>query len=231
MDLSPVVVGVGMAAVFVGGLLKALTSPEEKNRRRLVGTPRTLTSQLRPGLARVTGRAKRASRLLQTPISHRPCVAFEAWVGIPTGDAWHKIFTARELVPFVLVDEAGEVPIEPDGHCELILEGDLRGGTDWVEVPVEEHLARAVALLTAANAREGRSPRRKPAVHYYEAALEEGDLVSVYGTAIEDVRPDGHQQGPRSLPTAMVMKGTARELLRIGDGPLGTDGLGLPSRK
>jgi len=55
---------------------------------------------------------------------------------------------------------------------------------------------------------------------YFEAVLQEGDRVSVYGAVQVEVHPEGERIGPRALPVARVMRGTFEEPVRIGDGPL-----------
>jgi hypothetical protein len=60
----------------------------------------------------------------------------------------------------------------------------------------------------------------------FEAILEEGELATVHGSALEDVHPEGERPGPRSLPMVRLLRGSADEPVRIGSGAVASDGLG-----
>jgi hypothetical protein len=224
---SLIVLGLTLAALVAGRIYNVLASPREKSKRRLVGTPRTVTGELGTGLARVTGKARRGRELLSAPLSDRPCLAFEFRVEITSGDDWAEVVRLRRACAFVVADEGGEALVEPGSNYELVLADDVRGGTGWRDPePDPAHLARALAMLDESE-QPGWSWLASRQVRYFEAALLEGELVSVFGAVLEEVHPEAQPAGPRSLPMARVLRGTVDEPVRIGDGEVAEDGLGL----
>jgi hypothetical protein len=227
---SLIVLGLTLAALVAGRIYNVIVSPREKSKRRLVGTPRTVTGELQTGMARVTGKARRGRELLRAPLTHRPCLAYDFRVEVTSGDDWREVVHLREAGAFVVADEGGEALVEPGLNYELVLSDDVLGGTGWTDrEPDPELLKRVVAMLDESEGPTDSwfNPRH---VRYFEAALLEGELVSVYGAVIEEVHPDAERSGPRSLPVARVLRGTAEEPVRIGDGDVAADGMGIPYR-
>src|SRR5262245_58047800 len=111
---------IGLIAILCGAGAVALRSvlPETHPhpRDRLVWTPRTLIARLRPGRARVVGRVQGRGALLRAPLSDRPCLGYEIRVGHPGMDdvpVERPICRLRRMTAFTLVDETGEVLIDP----------------------------------------------------------------------------------------------------------------------
>jgi len=215
----------GVVLLVASGIYQAVFSHRARSRRRLVGTRRTPSGQLHDGLARVTGKAFRGREILRAPASERPCLAFDLCVEVSHGQGWREVVRRQEACPFLLRDETGEVHIEPDGHIDLLLAEEVRGGTTWpARVPDPAHLSRVLALLE-----EHDLPRAgwfsEDKVRYFEGALLEGGLVSVYGATIEETRSEAERTGPRTLPVARVLRGTVEEPLRIGGNDVAVAGL------
>ena len=60
-------------------------------------------------------------------------------------------------------------------------------------------------------------PRADRRFRYREGVLEEGEVVSVLGHAVREVRPDGERATSRSPPQRLVLRGNGPEPLRISD--------------
>jgi hypothetical protein len=223
MSVEPVIV-VGLAALLGIRIFRSFLSRHARNKRRLVRTRRTLTSQLRPGMARVTGKAIKSRELLRAPASDRPCLAFDFGVEVNHGMGPLQLLRMQEVVPFIVRDEGGQAHVEPGTYYELVLEEVNRGTDIYSRSPDPSELARVVALLP-----EGERPTghwlTSSNIRFFEAALLEGDLVSILAPVTEEVHPESERTGPRALPLARVLRGTAERLMYIGGPEVAFDGL------
>jgi hypothetical protein len=210
---------VTVAAMAGVGLYRVFSAQKEKSRRRLIGTPRTLSNQLRPGIARVSGKVRRGHQVLRGPISDRVCVAFELNVELHDGHRWQPIFFLHNAVPFAIADEMGEALVDPGEHFYLLLEQDIGYAGAWAEEPAPQQEAAVRAILQKWKVRTTRGlleTERK--IRFYESVLEDGDRASVYGSVEVSVHAEGERAGPRSPPVARLLRGSARNPMHIGDG-------------
>jgi hypothetical protein len=224
MSVEPMII-VGLAILVAVWIYNVTVSPRAKTRRRLVRTPRTLTTRLHAGMARVTGRAMHGKELLRSPASDRPCVAFDFGVEVNDGSSgWCEVLRLRDVTPFLVRDEGGQARVEPGSHYELLLAESNRGTDLYSRSPDPQELARVVALLPS-NQRPSGHWLTSSSIRFFEAVLLEGDLVSILALVSEEVHPEEEPAGPRSLPVARVLRGTSERLMYIGGPDVAFDGL------
>jgi hypothetical protein len=187
-------------------------------------TPRTTVGNLGVGTVRITGRVERRDPLLRSPLSQRPCLAFELDVEEQGAGRW-KV-RLRESRRFALADDTGLVSVEPGSHFELAMGGEITTPAFRVEQLDDKDLRllrdrfeRILPIVRAAGleAEDWKDLARR--FRYREALLEEGATVSVRGHAVSEPRPDGERSGPRSPPLALVLCGTGEEPVQISDDP------------
>jgi hypothetical protein len=151
-------------------------------------------SDVRPGLASVSGTVQPADEVLQTPISGQDCVLFAVSVEEKhqqgDGPLWQESSSARHETPFYLSDDSGRILVDPDDllvHLEEKNVIDVPNGVvppdpirstgeelreekpDWVE-------DLDLNLLTCQTSRDTRF------VEYY---IERGEAFHVFGTVMD----------------------------------------------
>ncbi|MEK6544763.1 MAG: hypothetical protein AABZ44_10050 [Elusimicrobiota bacterium] len=125
-------VGAGFAAgfwLFYQGF-KAL-----RLKRLIAGMATSKTRSVAMGTVELAGMTRQL-HLLDDPVFHEPCVYFSITVEIERGSGknrrWVKVYDASSSnTPFALVDDAGFIPVYPEGaetHCELDIDTTLTVG-------------------------------------------------------------------------------------------------------
>lgn len=187
--------------------------------RAIAARPRALVHTAR-GAVRLTGRVRRISELVTSPLSGRPCVAFDLTVDEPRptngpgGAGWHRRVKMSAARTFAIVDESGEARIDLSGPFEMSLGGGLTGTTEGKHPGRHPQLASFLSSLDVSST--GWFGRWRQ-FHYVEAVLEEGELISVSGESTLEVDPTGERTDPRSPPQCLVLRGTEETPLLISD--------------
>jgi hypothetical protein len=188
--------------------------------RALASRPRALVHGAE-GTVRLTGRVRRNGGLLSSPLSGRPCVAYEFSVHEPIrfsgndgGNGWHCLVDMREATPFLVADESGEARIDPSGPFLMSLKYDRGGESSGKHPGKHQDLASVLAAIDIASTGWLGGWRR---FRYAEGVLEEGELVSVSAASVLEVDQAGERAGPRSPPQRLVLRGTEEQPLLISD--------------
>ena len=216
MDATLVVIVVALVGGAVG-VRWAFTRPAD---RKLVKRRRQAVSGA-DGLVRVTGRARPVGALLQAPISGRECLAYEIVV---RGAMLQLVVERREIAPFVVEDQSGEMPVDIATPFELSLKHDLVATTnsdnprfrDLTALSVPLPHPRLIEVLRNAGI-EPYEGGRLLTFSYGEGILGPGEVVSVGGIAEDVVDPTGERPDLRAPPQRRMLHGTNDCPLLISD--------------
>jgi hypothetical protein len=217
-------VGVGLfiaSAVMAMVVTAGYFSPPNRARRRARRTERALAARRRTwiseahGPVRVTGRIERDAKLLEAPLSGRPCVGYELVVDEMSGavpSLWERVLDLRQACPFLLRDDSGTARIDPAGPGFVALIHDHVGVTSGIYPGNHRALSRVLESC-------GLLPmtwlgRWRP-LRYAEGVLEPGELVTVGGNGAREIDPGGDRPSPRSPPERLVIRGSEAEPLLI----------------
>jgi hypothetical protein len=206
-----------MAMVVTGGYF----SPRNRARRRARRTERTLAARRRAwisqahGPVRVTGRIHRDAKVLEAPLSGRPCVVYELVVdelssGSPT--LWQRLLDLRQACPFLLEDDSGMARIDTAGPGFVALVHDRVGVTSGVYPG--NHLELSKVLESWGVLPMTWLGRWRP-LRYAEGVLEPGELVTVGGNGAREIDQGGESPSLRSPPQRLVIRGSEAEPLLI----------------
>ena len=163
---------------------------------------------------RVTGRIHRDAKLLEAPLSRRPCVGYELLIdeiSIAVPSLWPRVLELRQACPFLLRDDSGTARIDHGGPS-------LRGPDsrprrrDQRRYPGNHRelsmVLESCGLLPMTWLGRWRPPR------YAEGVLEPGELVTVGGDARAN-RSGWRGPSPRRPPRRLVIRGSEAEPLLI----------------
>lgn len=217
MDFGPfIAMGVLTALVTAGQFL--LPSPDRRRARRieraLAARPRSWICEAR-GPVRVTGRIHPDGEVLEAPLSGRRCVVSELLVDVQNHDGtglWRRVVDLQQASPFLLSDETGTARVDTSGPFSLGLVHDRMGMARGAYPGA--HLKLSVILEGMGLNPVNWLGRWRP-IHYAEAVLERGELVSVGGDSLRELDQGGDSAGPRSPPERLVLRGTEAQPLLI----------------
>jgi hypothetical protein len=209
---DPTLLGLCLAGIGAGLLLLWRGFGGFRAAARIGDTSTSRIATLAAGEVRITGTIERAEVTLVSPLQSRDCVWYRSRVQ-STGRSEHDLFAEERAIGFRVRDATGTIRVFPRGaridapdrfHERTGALGDappglaLRSGSPWAR-PVEDREAAIAALLTV------RVPDPDPELsgldggsfedggrRYEEARLEEGDVITVVGTAL----PFGHLEDP-----------------------------------
>ena len=170
-------IGLGLAAVAlsIAAVWLGESGFETLHRLRdLERTPRTEAVAVLSGEVNLGGRVEADGPLLQAPRSGAPCVYFLYTVEKRTRDSdgdehWNEIERRSDVVPFLLADASGTIPVRPAGRVTFRTEGtdlsetvgDLRY-TEWRIEPGEPVFLFGYRRGRRRGPRRRRLPRRGP---------------------------------------------------------------------
>jgi hypothetical protein len=211
-----------MAMVATAGYF----SPPSRAKRRARRTERALAARRRSWIAeahgpvRVTGRIHRDAKLLEAPLSGRPCVVYELVVdelssgSLSSGSPslWRRLLDLRQTCPFLLEDDSGTARIDPAGPGFVALVHDHVGVTSGVYPG--NHLALRTVLESCGLLPMTWRGRWMP-LRYAEGVLAAGELVTVGGNAAREIDQGGDSPSLRSPPRRLVIRGSEAEPLLI----------------
>jgi hypothetical protein len=197
-----VVLLAGMTAVV---LWRRLFSEGRAIRHQLTTAPRSRICDVREGVVCVRGKVTFGQEALIAPLSGSRCAAFQ--LSAPGARRVEPLDVAR---PFWVDDGTGRALVDPGAHFAMALERRTRARADDLD---DDITARLIPVL--ATAPLGRSWE---ATMYHEGLMLEGDTVTVGGHARMEPHRDGQVDGPRRLPSCVVLRGGGpHEPLLIGD--------------
>jgi hypothetical protein len=209
--------GVAMAMVVTARYF----SPPNRARRRARRTERALAARQRTriseahGPIRVTGRIHRDAKLLEAPLSRRPCVVYELVIDELSSGApslWQRLLDLRQACPFLLEDESGTARIDPAGPGFVALIHDRVGVTSGIYPG--NHPELSMVLESCGFLPMTWFGRWRP-LRYAEGVLEPGELVTVGGDGAREVDPGGDRTSMRAAPQRLVIRGSDEEPLLI----------------
>ena len=209
--------GVAMAMVVTARYF----SPPNRARRRARRTERALAARQRTwiseahGPVRVTGRIHRDAKLLEAPLSGRPCVVYELVIdelSSATPPLGQRLLDLRQACPFLLEDDSGTARVDTAGPGFVALIHDRVGVTSGIYPGKHRELSRVLES-------SGLLPmtwlgRWRP-LRYAEGVLEPGELVTVSGDGAREIDPGGDRTSVRSPPQRLVIRGNEEEPLLI----------------
>jgi hypothetical protein len=209
---DPTLLGLCLAGIGAGLLLLWRGFGGYRAAARIGDTSTSRIATLAAGEVRITGTIERAEVTLVSPLQSRDCVWYRSRVR-SSGRDEQELFAEERAIGFRVRDATGTIRVFPRGaridapdrfHERTGALGDepaalaLRSGSPWAQ-PVEDREAAIAALLTV------RVPDPDPELsglgggsfddggrRYQEARLEEGDVITVVGTAL----PFGHLEDP-----------------------------------
>ncbi|MBI5495420.1 MAG: hypothetical protein HY904_10380 [Deltaproteobacteria bacterium] len=180
-----------LVGLAVAGGLAAVGFTRGARLRRILATPTTSLSELRPGFREVKGRvaAAEGTQMLVSPLSGTRCVYYEFKVEEHrhhgNKSRWRTVVKDRGQVPCVLSDGTAEVRVKLK-EAELVLRPDSRMRTGlFQDAPPE--------LEQTMLERYGRSTQGlifNKHMRYTETVLEEGDALYALGT-VQGTRASG----------------------------------------
>lgn len=192
-------------------------SASDRVREALASAPQRSVRELAGGTVRVTGVAKATAGLLRAPVSQRPCLAYRLEVDVLEGNLWAPALTLRDACPFLVSEASGQILVAPEGQLECALREDHEGDTRVGALDRADR-AHLYAVLSAAQIPiRTRWLGLEHEFRFREGVLADGEMVAVRGCVTRAVHPDGERQTPRDPPTALVLRGSSREPLLIGD--------------
>lgn len=184
IPLIPIVAIAGAVATAVGVIIDSLP---RATRPRFVrelqgGETRAIASLTPRQIARVVGTIAATGELATSPMSERPCVAWEVSVWQPIGlHAWRKVGAASGHVPFSIEDASGRAAVRADNV------------ESYGVVDHEKRFPRADAELRALlgnlSLREAVDPAQP--VHLKESVLCVGERAVVAGQVQHAIVDDG----------------------------------------
>jgi len=205
--------------VMAMAVAAAYFSPPHRARRRARRTERALAARQRTwiseahGPVRVTGRIHRDAKLLEAPLSGRPCVGYELVVDEMSGavpSLWERVLDLRQACPFLLEDDSGTARIDTAGHGFVALIHDHVGVTSGIYPG--NHRALSMVLESSGLLPMTWLGRWRP-LRYAEGVLEPGELVTVGGYGAREIDPGGDRPSVRSPPERLVIRGSEAEPL------------------
>ena len=217
----------GVGLFIASGVVMAMVvtaryfSRSNRARRRARRTERALAARQRTwiseahGPVRVTGRIHRDAKLLEAPLSGRPCVAYELVIdelssGSPS--LWQRFLDLRQACPFLLEDDSSTARIDTAGPGFVALIHDRVGVTSGIYPG--NHLELSMVLESCGVLPMTWLGRWRP-LRYAEGVLEPGELVTVGGHGAREIDPGGDRPSVRSPPQRLVIRGSEEEPLLI----------------
>jgi len=205
---------------FISTFTDELLADWRLRRQLRAAAPAELATLAESSFARLTGAVRpTGKRLLEAPLSGRPCVYYAIHVISASGPSPRhshtEIGSEQEAMAFLLDDSTGRAVIDPD-HARFSV------GFD--------HVSESKAAFDA-DPRQRAVLDRFGLVHrdwfgtehliYREGVLELDERISVLGAGVREPDPDAaptgmYRDGP---PTRMRFTGTARYPLVISDDP------------
>jgi hypothetical protein len=209
VDAGPVV-AIAVFTLLVAAGQYLFPDRAKRIERALAAERRALVAEAE-GTVRLTGRVRRIGDLLQSPLSGRPCVAFEMVVSAkttitsPGAPDWLNLVDIQEACPFLVADESGEARIDTSGPFRLAVVHDRRGTTSWLDEYPGKHGELALYLEAAGVVTTGWHGRWK-AFHYREGVIAEEQIVTVGASSVHEPDPTVRSD-PRSVPERLVLRG------------------------
>ncbi len=212
INADPSLLGLCLAGIGVGLLLLWRGFGGYRAAPRIGDTSTSRIATLAAGEVRISGVVERAEVTLVSPLQSRDCVWYRSRIR-SSGRDEQELFAEERGIGFRVRDASASIRVFPRGaridapdrfaeHTGPL--GDeppglaLRSGSPWAQ-PVADREAAIAALLTV------RVPDPDPELsglgggsfedggrRYEEARLEEGDVITVVGTAL----PFGHLEDP-----------------------------------
>lgn len=170
-------------------------------------------------LGRVIGEAQPIDRVLQSPLTGRPCVYYVASVQEYSQGEWNTQFQERDGVPFLLTDRTGRAIVDPScAEIALNFDRESRSGTFDDPTPTQ-------AAFLAKHGGESKGWFFNKKLRYIEAVIEPSERVAVLGSGIREPDPQGRPaEGYRSTaPTRLRLTSTPHHPLAISDDSSTTD--------
>lgn len=221
--MTAAVVGGTLALAFGAVRLVQWNSPSSRIKRRLLRAPHLLIEDYpHGGRNRIMGYVVADEQRLETPLTGRPCVAYQVVVRqlrrSERSTHWKVLARIERGVPFVVRDATGRAFVDPEG-AEMAIGDEDRSLTfehDEREIRHRMFVERARAAGEWWPDREG--------LNYIECALEIDTLVSVLGTGAQshddEPPPGAYGTGYRSeLPTKLEIRGSADQPLCLSNDP------------
>jgi hypothetical protein len=218
MEATAAVVVV-MLALGIIAVIRYLSDSEAQAKRALSRRSRSEIVGSQGGEIRITGRVQARGELLRAPVSGRSCVAYQLEVEVEEGENWKTVIDTSAARAFLVNDATGEARVELDGPVVLALERDRRGATGFFDDIDEAARLSVERLLESKGVSLKLWLGMRRNFRYKEGVLEEGEIVSIGGVAVREVDERAQPVAPRSLPTALVLRGTVDSPLLISDAP------------
>jgi hypothetical protein len=155
------------------------------------------------GLVRVTGRVRPIDGTVEAPVTARRCLAFV----VSLYESGRRPMSERLSGgrPFLVEDDTGSVLVDPGAGFVMALVDGHYVGVGEVSLSRERQAELWSAFKIPDNYRH--SCFYDGLNLWREDVLVEGTIVSVAGHVGVEVHPSGESEGPRQLPTRLVVRG------------------------
>jgi len=188
--------------------------------RELLQLRRRRIGEIGEGLVRVVGKARPLAEPLVAPLSGRACVAFRLdIIENHELDGWRAVVEHQEGVPFMVVDDTGEVRV-PFGAADIALvpdvTGRISGSFPELCTEFERQVFRIAGTQVVEDLRKSGEPR---AFRYEEAILGVDQLVAVGGLAMRELDTDAERPTSRVVGERLVFERTPDHPLLISTLP------------
>lgn len=194
--------------------------------QELQSVPLLAAGELREGMYRVMGRARRGRPLLVAPVSGRPCLAWRLVVerspAIHAG-ATQRLRRRRVAIDmracgeFWIEDETGRAAVQPGAHFALAMQAGQRAVRGrWSQLPPQvraeiQRQREATGAVTSVW-----DPHPGATARFTELAIEENETLSIGGEVGRELHPLG-EGGARAAPMRWTFRGTPSNPLILSD--------------
>lgn len=199
------------AVVFFGGIGYMVWSAESRvmERRLRTATPLQIGDIREGQYVRVIGRAQ-CDEPLQAPYTHRPCVAYNAFVvekkTSRNGTTWPELALENKSIDFRIEDESGSIRVVVKDAYTFISQDVSTERKDFKKK--YRNANEDILRLLRENA-----PTAKGTYYGWEGVLEIGEVLALCGTAALETDPDA----PEGSPKILVLRNDADKTMVISD--------------